>query len=92
MRVFQVLFRFALAVFKSSEEQLLKCQDHMSIFNFLRQMPEKVTDANTLSQVSPIRSECEFFQLIPMYFVSTNIDSLVWHRRCQFSLDLPIHL
>jgi len=55
-------------------------------------MPEKVTDANTLSQVSPIRSECEFFQLIPMYFVSTNIDSLVWHRRCQFSLDLPIHL
>ena len=53
VRVFQVLFRFALAVFKSCEEQLLKCPDHMSIFNFLRQMPEKVTDANTLSQVSP---------------------------------------
>jgi len=48
----KVLFRFALAVFKSSEEQLLKCQDHMSIFNFLRQMPEKVTDANTLSQIA----------------------------------------
>ena len=24
----------------------------MSIFNFLRQMPEKITDANTLSQVN----------------------------------------
>ncbi|XP_020623256.1 TBC1 domain family member 2B-like [Orbicella faveolata] len=48
----KVLFRFALAVFKSSEEQLLKCQDHMSIFNFLRQMPEKVTDANNLSQIA----------------------------------------
>lgn len=48
----QVMFRFALAVFKSSEELLLKCEDHMSIFNFLRQVPEKITDANILSQVS----------------------------------------
>ena len=47
-----MLFRFALAVFKSTEEELLKCNDHMSIFNFLRQMPEKITDANTLSQVN----------------------------------------
>ena len=47
-----MLFRFALAVFKSTEEELLKCQDHMGIFNFLRQMPEKITDANTLSQVN----------------------------------------
>lgn len=46
------MFRFALAVFKSSEELLLKCEDHMSIFNFLRQVPEKITDANILSQVS----------------------------------------
>ena len=47
-----MLFRFALAVFKSTEEELLKCNDHMSIFTFLRQMPEKITDANTLSQVN----------------------------------------
>ena len=26
----------------------------MSIFNFLRQMPEKITDANTLSQVNTV--------------------------------------
>ena len=49
-----MLFRFALAVFKSTEEELLKCNDHMSIFNFLRQMPEKITDANTLSQVNVV--------------------------------------
>ncbi|XP_068737715.1 TBC1 domain family member 2B-like [Montipora capricornis] len=48
----KVLFRFALAVFKNSEEQLLKCTDHMSIFNFLRQMPETVTDANSLCQIA----------------------------------------
>ena len=49
-----MLFRFALAVFKSTEEELLKCNDHMSIFTFLRQMPEKITDANTLSQVNTV--------------------------------------
>ena len=49
-----MLFRFALAVFKSTEEELLKCDDHMSIFTFLRQMPEKITDANTLSQVNTV--------------------------------------
>ena len=48
---FQVLFRYALSVFKSSEEQLLKCADHMSIFNSMRQIPEKLTDANSLTQV-----------------------------------------
>ncbi|KAM7425929.1 TBC1 domain member 2A, partial [Porites harrisoni] len=48
----KVLFRFALAVFKSTEEELLNCKDHMGIFNFLRQMPEKITDANTLSQIA----------------------------------------
>ncbi|CAH3154885.1 unnamed protein product [Porites evermanni] len=62
----KVLFRFALAVFKSTEEELLKCQDHMGIFNFLRQMPEKITDANTLSQIA--------FQLLnpfPMKMIRT---------------------
>lgn len=48
----KILFRFALAVFKNSEELLLKCTDHMSAFNFLRQMPEKITDSNSLCQIA----------------------------------------
>ncbi|XP_078382204.1 TBC1 domain family member 2B-like [Oculina patagonica] len=62
----KVLFRFALAVFKSSEEQLLKCEDHMSIFNFLRQMQEKITDANSLSQIA-----FQFLNPFPMQKIRT---------------------
>lgn len=62
----KVMFRFALAVFKSSEEQLLKCEDHMSIFNFLRQVPEKVTDANMLSQFA-----FQFLNPFPMQKIKT---------------------
>ncbi|RMX50100.1 hypothetical protein pdam_00002943 [Pocillopora damicornis] len=62
----KVMFRFALAVFKSSEELLLKCEDHMSIFNFLRQVPEKITDANILSQIA-----FQFLNPFPMQKIRT---------------------
>ena len=35
---------------------------------------------------SVLRSECEFLQLMAMYFFSTGIEILVLHRRCQYSL------
>jgi len=47
----KVLFRFALAVFKLNEEQILKIEDSTGIFNFMRQVPERIADHHLLMQV-----------------------------------------
>ncbi|EDO34195.1 predicted protein, partial [Nematostella vectensis] len=48
----KVLFRYALAVFKMNEEELLKIEDHAGIFNYMRQVPERIGDHNLLSQIA----------------------------------------
>lgn len=41
----QVIFRFALALFKYKEEEILKLQDSMSMFKYLRYFTRTVLDA-----------------------------------------------
>lgn len=41
----QVIFRFALALFKYKEEEILKLQDSTSIFKYLRSFTRSVLDA-----------------------------------------------
>lgn len=41
----QVIFRFALALFKYKEEEILKLQDPMSMFKYLRYFTRTVLDA-----------------------------------------------
>ncbi|XP_053128537.1 TBC1 domain family member 2B [Hemicordylus capensis] len=44
----KVMFRFALALFKYKEEEILKLQDSMSIFKYLRYFTRTVLDARKL--------------------------------------------
>ncbi|XP_078668917.1 TBC1 domain family member 2B-like isoform X1 [Branchiostoma floridae x Branchiostoma belcheri] len=48
----KVLFRYALAFFKASEESILQQKDYMSIFKFLRQMPQTMVDTRRLAQIA----------------------------------------
>jgi hypothetical protein len=48
----QVLFRYALAIFKSLEEELLAQTDYMAIFNTIRANIDRLTDFRKLTQVS----------------------------------------
>lgn len=48
----KVLFRFALAVFKICETEILAQEDYMAINRYLRTMPEKITDIRQLAQVA----------------------------------------
>ena len=48
----QVLFRYALAVFKYLEEELLQHADYMAIFHTLRSQVDKLNDVRKLTQVS----------------------------------------
>ena len=48
----QVLFRFALAIFKLCEDWVLGQPDYMEIFNYLRSVPEPVADITKLREVS----------------------------------------
>lgn len=41
----QVIFRFALALFKYKEEEILKLQDSTSVFKYLRSFTRTVLDA-----------------------------------------------
>lgn len=47
----KVLFRFAIAVFKYYEEELLGMENSIQIFNRLRTMCQDATDINRLAQV-----------------------------------------
>ncbi|XP_059534333.1 LOW QUALITY PROTEIN: TBC1 domain family member 2B [Myotis daubentonii] len=44
----KVIFRFALALFKYKEEEILKLQDSMSIFKYLRYFTRTILDARKL--------------------------------------------
>ncbi|NP_001400723.1 TBC1 domain family member 2B [Rattus norvegicus] len=48
----KVIFRFALALFKYKEEEILKLQDSMSIFKYLRYFTRTILDARKLTSIS----------------------------------------
>nr|XP_028562619.1 TBC1 domain family member 2B isoform X1 [Podarcis muralis] len=48
----KVMFRFALALFKYKEEEILKQQDSMSIFKYLRYFTRTVLDARKLISIA----------------------------------------
>ncbi|KAM5291459.1 TBC1 domain family member 2B isoform 1-T1 [Glossophaga mutica] len=48
----KVIFRFALALFKYKEEEILKLQDSMSMFKYLRYFTRTVLDARKLIGIS----------------------------------------
>ena len=48
----QVLFRYALAIFKCFEEKLLRQTDYMSIFNCFRAELQSLFDIKKLTKVS----------------------------------------
>nr|XP_053655434.1 TBC1 domain family member 2B-like isoform X1 [Cherax quadricarinatus] len=50
----KVLFRYALAIFKLCEEGVLERCDYMDIFNYLRSVPEPITDIPRLQEVSTV--------------------------------------
>ena len=47
----KVLFRYAIALFKYNEEQLLKLDSHAALFNQIRRMGKLAYDPLRLSQV-----------------------------------------
>uniref|UniRef100_A0A4W3HFD3 TBC1 domain family member 2B n=1 Tax=Callorhinchus milii TaxID=7868 RepID=A0A4W3HFD3_CALMI len=48
----KVIFRYALAVFRFREEELLKLQDQMSIFKYLRYFTRTILDARKLTNMA----------------------------------------
>lgn len=50
----KVLFRYAIAIFKHNEEQLLAFDNSISIFNHLRTMCPNALDANEITKVGRI--------------------------------------
>ncbi|KYO21337.1 TBC1 domain family member 2B isoform A [Alligator mississippiensis] len=48
----KVIFRFALALFKYKEEDILKLQDSMSIFKYLRYFTRTILDARKLISIA----------------------------------------
>ncbi|XP_059091006.1 TBC1 domain family member 2B-like isoform X2 [Tigriopus californicus] len=48
----KVLFRYAIAIFKFLEEDLLQQTDYMSIFNMIRGKLERLADIPTLTQIA----------------------------------------
>ncbi|NXW12666.1 TBD2B protein, partial [Circaetus pectoralis] len=48
----KVIFRFALALFKYKEEEILKLQDSMSIFKYLRYFTRTILDARKLTGIA----------------------------------------
>ncbi len=47
----KVLFRFAIAIFKYNEDNLLDIENSIGIFNHLRAMCQDATDVNRLTDV-----------------------------------------
>ncbi|CAL4120820.1 unnamed protein product, partial [Meganyctiphanes norvegica] len=48
----KVLFRYALAIFKLCEEGVLERSDYLEMFNYLRSIPEPITDIPRLQEVA----------------------------------------
>ena len=57
----QVLFRYALAVFKYLEEELLQHSDYMAIFHTLRSQVDKLNDVRKLTKVSEERETRQMY-------------------------------
>lgn len=54
----KVLFRFALAIFKYNEEEILEKTTSIGIFNHLRTMCQDSTDVEKLVRVSSMTFVC----------------------------------
>nr|KAF6411937.1 TBC1 domain family member 2B [Rousettus aegyptiacus] len=54
----KVIFRFALALFKYKEEEILKLQDSMSIFKYLRYFTRTILDARSGTGVPTTWKKC----------------------------------
>lgn len=47
----KVLFRFAIAIFKYYEEDIIKIKESLKLYSFLRQMSSQVRNIGRLKQV-----------------------------------------
>ena len=65
----QVLFRYAIAIFKYLEESVLRQSDYMSIFHTLRNGLEELKDIRKLTQVGTGNKSCSM--LMPPHLVCT---------------------
>ncbi|GAM18618.1 hypothetical protein SAMD00019534_017930 [Acytostelium subglobosum LB1] len=48
----KVLFRFALAMLKINEEELMSCQDYNDLYSLIKKIPSKMYDADHLMEVA----------------------------------------
>jgi hypothetical protein len=69
----QVLLRYALALFKYCEEEVLKCEDAGSSLECLQRTANTILDADQLAQVNNKRSL--LFTRFSFYFVSHKFHS-----------------
>ena len=60
----KVLFRYAIALFKSNEEQLLKLDNHSAVFNQIRRMGKLAYDPQRLSQVTIVTFDHLSFSML----------------------------
>jgi len=60
----QVLFRYALAIFKHLEGALLAQTDYMSVFNTLRAEVERLNDVKKLTQVNTEYTSCSIYLVV----------------------------
>ena len=54
----KVLFRYAIAIFKHNEEQLLALDNSIAIFNHLRTMCANALDADGITKVGVVMGHC----------------------------------
>ncbi|KAK5873457.1 hypothetical protein PBY51_018494 [Eleginops maclovinus] len=50
--MFQVIFRYALALFKYKEDDILKIQDGVEIYQYLRFFTKTITDGRRLASIA----------------------------------------
>ena len=72
----KVLFRFAIAVFKYYEEELLGMENSIQIFNRLRTMCQDATDINRLAQVYKGESEEPSYQYRNIYLLKVTYEKV----------------
>ena len=50
--LFQVLFRYSLAIFKSCEDELLKLKDSGAIYKYFRRIPSRHVNPHRISHIA----------------------------------------
>ena len=50
--LFQVLFRYSLAIFKSCEDELLKLKDSGAIYKYFRRIPSRFVNPHRISHIA----------------------------------------